>query len=271
MNQENNDLRTRLPGLTNNIHLTQSGDLETVIRRGRGAIVEMLGIDRRSEARVLKQIRHLDIGPELLEMDLSSDTTIFKSIPGTPLDRVVVQDSILVRTLKVLSSLHRQPLAGTPFSSAKLIRRYLSICEVPPQFLEICNRLAGLSEELEEAAEQCLSHNDCVPKNWILQPDGRVSLIDFEFAGANDPAFDLATWRLSFRIERDDPVLSVYEGWDRSIALRVERYLPVVDALWALYCMVLIQHQNHEETRLAARAQLELRLARLYPLPVAVV
>lgn len=254
-------MTTLLPGFTNIVHLSDVDGMPTITRQGRH-IAKVLGIDRSREASVLNQIKHLGIGPDLLHLDAACDRSIFRAIPGSPLDPSSIDESTLARTLKVLSVLHRQPAIGTPFSAARMIRRYLGLNPVPQAFEESCLHHARVSEQLEKEGQLCLCHNDCVAKNWILQPNGEVRLIDFEFAGPSDPAFDLATWCLSFNIDSADPILAGYEQWDQSMASRARAYFPVVDTLWMLFCGLLSRHLSGEE-RGVADAQMQCRIARL--------
>ncbi len=254
-------MTTVLAGFTNIVHLSELNGIPTITRQGR-RIEKLLGIDRSREASVLNQIKHLEIGPDLLHMDAACDRSTFRAIPGLSLDSYSTNRATLVSTLKVLSVLHGQQAVGTSFSAARMIRHYLRMNPVAHAIEQACLQHAMLAGQLEQQSHLCLCHNDCVAKNWILQPNGEVRLIDFEFAGPGDPAFDLATWCLSFHIDPEDPILAAYEHWDQSLAERVGAYFPVVDTLWMLFCGVLSLHLEDKD-RSAADAQMRTRIARL--------
>lgn len=227
-----------LPGLTNIVHWIDNDGTPTIIRHGR-PFAELLGIDRSREVQVLRQIRHLGIGPELLSIDLQTDQTIFRAIPGVSLENVGASPVVLAQSLTVLGRLHKQPAIGTPFSASRSIRHYLAMDPLPRVLHDFCEHQAAICAELERPAEFTLCHNDCVAKNWILKPDGGLSLIDYEFAAPNDPVFDLATWCLTFNIEPEDPLLNAYGCWEQRLPSRIRAFMPVVDALWTLYCRSL--------------------------------
>ena len=236
-------MTTLLPGFTNMVHRVELDGVPVVIRQGR-PIAKLLGIDRDREIAVLRQIRGLEIGPELLRFDAARDRTTFRAIPGVALDHCTPDRALLARTLHQLARLHRQPLdgrtlLGQPFSAASMIRRYLEMRAVPLELERTCVHQALLAEDLEREASLCLCHNDCVSKNWILLPDGSVRMIDFEFAARHDPAFDLATWCRSFGIGLEDSLLAEYEQWNPRLAGRVRVYIPVVDTLWVLFRGIL--------------------------------
>lgn len=252
---------TRLSGFTNIVHETDAEGIRVIIRQGR-PFAAQLGIDRHREIAILHQIRHLSIGPEFLHVDFTNDRTTFRSIPGVALGTMPVAHTTLRQSLRTLGLLHSQPCSGDAFSPSQLIRRYLERAPVSPSFAAVCKRMALDAEEMERQAIRHLCHNDCVAKNWIIQTDGRVRLIDFEFAGAGDPAFDLATWSLSFGIAPDAIPSFGYTPWHAGLTLRSHRWMPIVDTLWALFCGVLAKHLTgvaHGE----AVSQMNYRIRRL--------
>ena len=254
-------MTTVLPGFTNIVHLSDLNGIPTITRQGR-SIAKLLGIDRGREAFVLNQIKHLGIGPDLLHVDAERDRSTFRAIPGIPLDSFSADHPTMARTLKALSILHSQPGLGTSFSAGRMIRHYLEMNPAAHAIEQACLQYSEHADQLEQECDPCLCHNDCVAKNWILQPNGEVRLIDFEFAGPGDPAFDLATWCLSFNIDPEDPILGGYEEWNPALATRVRAYFPVVDTVWMLFCGLLSLHLGDED-RDTADAQMRARIARL--------
>jgi thiamine kinase-like enzyme len=252
---------TRLSGFTNIVHETVAEGMRVITRQGR-PFAAQLGIDRQREIAILNQIRHLGIGPELLHVDFANDRTTFRSIPGVALGTKPVAHTTLRRSLQTLALLHGQPCPADAFSPSHLIRRYLELAPVSPSFAAVCRRTAVDAEEMEQQGIRHLCHNDCVAKNWIVQKNGRVRLIDFEFAGAGDPAFDLATWSLSFGIPPEEIPSFGYTPWHAGQALRSRRWMPIVDTLWALFCGVLAKHLTGV-THGQAVSQMNFRISRL--------
>lgn len=259
---------TALCGFTNIVHETDAKGIRVVIRQGR-PFAAQLGIDRHREIAILHQIRHLGMGPELLHIDFATDRTMFKFIPGAALGEMPVTHATLCKSLRTLSLLHRQPYSGDAFSPSHLIRRYLELAPVSPSFATVCMRTADDAELMEQEGIRHLCHNDCVAKNWIVQTNGRVRLIDFEFAGAGDPAFDLATWSLSFDISPEDMASFGYAPWHAGLPLRIHRWRPIVDTLWALFCWVLAKHLTGVTHREAV-SQMSYRIDRLTSLRAAI-
>lgn len=65
-----------------------------------------------------------------------------------------------------------------------------------------------------DASPRVLCHNDTYAVNWIVGTDGQLHLIDWEYAGMNDPMNDLATLtaRDGLPQEKADEVLELYLG-----------------------------------------------------------
>lgn len=59
-----------------------------------------------------------------------------------------------------------------------------------------------------------LSHNDYLPLNFLLDPEGNMSIIDWEFAGMSDPGNDFGTFVIcsEYDMEQGDVALRYYFG-----------------------------------------------------------
>ncbi len=88
-------------------------------------------------------------------------------------------------------------------------------------------------------------HGDPTLENFLLVAD-RLYLIDWEYAGNNDPCWDLATVAMEaeFNAEQEKALLSYYfqELPDAAILQRFQVYKVLANYLWALWCEVLSLH-----------------------------
>ncbi len=106
--------------------------------------------------------------------------------------------------------------------------------EVKKDFLAIKQRL-----ENKLGLEILSCHNDLVAENFVKDKDGRMYLIDWEYSGMNDPAWDLAAFLLesSFSKEKAEVLLEFYYGGKPS-QTNLEKILCFMicqDFLWALW------------------------------------
>ena len=82
-------------------------------------------------------------------------------------------------------------------------------------------------------------HNDPLCENWILQGGNKMHLIDWEYAGMNDPMWDLADVSLEaeFGSEQDNLLLAIYFGRELTkeewAAFFINKVL--IDYLWSLW------------------------------------
>jgi thiamine kinase-like enzyme len=84
-------------------------------------------------------------------------------------------------------------------------------------------------------------HNDPWPGN-LLDADGRIYLIDWEYSGMNDPMWDLADLSVEaeFGPEQDRAMMQTYHGTGLSPALysRLEVYKAMSDLHWSVWSFV---------------------------------
>jgi thiamine kinase-like enzyme len=116
-------------------------------------------------------------------------------------------------------------------------------------FSQIKARIFLLERPLAvEAGEKVACHNDLVPEN-ILETGSDLTLIDWEYSGMNDPAWDLASFTLESGYEADDEArfLSTYYGGPvpERLRIRVEAYRLLQDYLWSLWS--LLQESSSRE------------------------
>lgn len=84
-------------------------------------------------------------------------------------------------------------------------------------------------------------HNDLAPQNWIEAPSGKIYLLDWEYAGLNDPAFDLASLLLEseFGDEEAHAFLQDYYGRAATASekIKVQMFEALQDVVWSAWTM----------------------------------
>lgn len=101
------------------------------------------------------------------------------------------------------------------------------------------NVMEILEEFLAMGVPLCPCHNDLVPENLVKSGDDKIYLIDWEYAGMNDPVWDLAAHSLesSFSSKDDELFLSLYftEGITDEIRTRFMMHKIFQDFIWSLW------------------------------------
>jgi thiamine kinase-like enzyme len=112
------------------------------------------------------------------------------------------------------------------------------LSSVPPGVDDLITRLRVATPD----GPQRPCHNDTWPPNFI--DDGSVlHLLDWEYSGMNDPAWDLADLSVEAGLDEaaEAHLLATYgTGHDPGLPARVAALKPVTDLLWGLWA--LVQH-----------------------------
>ena len=169
-------------------------------------------IDRSAERQTLGQVAALGLAPPPLYF--ADDGTMLTRMEPDRAARAAatpVDDVAAVALGALLRRLHDSPLAlPWTFRAVDVVTAQFRHIDEP----DLQARLALLAERLDTSVERrAPAHNDVNPGN-ILWQRGRPWLIDWEFAGMNDPAFDLATAKLELRLS-ERAFAALLRGWGR--------------------------------------------------------
>lgn len=92
-------------------------------------------------------------------------------------------------------------------------------------------------------------HNDTVPENFITGEDGRTYLIDWEYSGMNDPAFDIAAYMIESRLPQESIQYMLDYYYQREITIaekrKIQCYMMAQDLLWTIWA--LIRHYGGDD------------------------
>lgn len=85
-----------------------------------------------------------------------------------------------------------------------------------------------------------LTHIDAVPDNFLLSENGEIRLIDWEYAGMQDPNVDIAMFAVYSFYDRKqvERLIDAYypEGAPRQVRLNIYCYMAVCGLLWSTWC-----------------------------------
>lgn len=96
----------------------------------------------------------------------------------------------------------------------------------------------------QHAVEKTLTHIDAVPDNFMFiqgeQGEEEIRLIDWEYAGMQDPHVDIAMFGIYSLYDREhmDQLIDSYftEGCSKEIRIKIYCYIAAGGLLWSNWC-----------------------------------
>lgn len=208
-------------GITNRNLRMSFGGAEYVVRLC-GKETAALGIDRLSEVQATRAAHVLGFAPEVVLYLPEHEVVVTRFVAGTPASAADVRaPARQAQIAAALRSFHERgeplPASFNPFSLGALYRKLTLERDgrVPPSLPEaqrVVRRIESALTHPEHRPVPC--HNDLLTANFILGADGRVTIVDWEYAGMGDRYFDLGNLAVNNGLESDDEerLLEAYWG-----------------------------------------------------------
>lgn len=238
---------SRLNGMTNRSYRVDKGDGSEYVVRIPGEGTEEL-IDRRDEKKSTTLACELGIDAELLYFD-DNGIKVMRFIPhDQAMDEAAMQkDGNIRRAAAILRKLHRcGESTGVRFEVFDMAADYEKIIDkhhvsLYDDYAEVRRLIMEIKRQVDKEGEakKVPCHNDVLMGNWLLSRDERLYLIDWEYAGMNDPMWDLACLSIeaAYDNETDEKLLFEYFGQEAS-EQEEKRFMAnklYVDYLWTLW------------------------------------
>lgn len=153
-------------------------------------------LDVVTEARAMDAAAAAGLAPAVIAADAESGVLLTEYGPGVPWSAADVRAAENMRRLVLaLRTLHALPTELPPFAAERIASRYLADL---PADVRASRTATRWSEELllfarrydARLAPTAFCHNDLAAANIL--DDGRLVLVDFEYAARADPLLDLA-------------------------------------------------------------------------------
>lgn len=233
-------------GMTNHSFLFTCNGKRYILRiPGEGT--DML-INRRQEAEVYRAIQGKNVCDDNLYIDPVTGCKITAYLenarvcdPLNPSDVRRCMDKLRQFHNGLYRVGHRFDLFGQILFYESLRNRE----SVYEDYLQVKEQVFSLREYIETHVEQeTLTHIDAVPDNFLFVKDGeekeRLYLIDWEYAGMQDPHVDIAMFCIYAFYDRKqiDNLMEVYFGGNvpREIRVKIYCYIAVCGLLWSNWC-----------------------------------
>ena len=234
-------------GLTNiNLHVVtedRGPRLDLVVRCSQGD-PELLGIDRDAEAAHTEIAAATGVAAGVVEYRPDLGLLVIDFLEGTALVNADFGDpGVLTRAAASCRVLHGGPAFGTDFDMFARQADYLRTVRahgyrVPPDYDDHAGAWADVRRALAAAPRPTVPcNNDLLAANFI--DDGnRVWLIDYEYSGNNDAAFELGNTatECGFSTEQVEAYVAAYHGSPtRADLARVRLQMLCSEYGWSLW------------------------------------
>ena len=213
-------------------------------------------IDRDVEEHAARVTAQAGVGAPLVYYDREGGLQVTAFIEnGAPMDADVLSDPVALE--RAADAFRRLHTCGTPFlgrfDNFEKMDAYLDVlrrhdARLPEGYFEAKAEAEAVRQALV-AADVTLApcHNDPLPENLVYTGE-RVYLVDWEYAGNNDPMWDLADLSVEteFDEQQDAILLEAYCGGapSKGMAARLVVYKAMAFLLWTLWGLLQEVNRN---------------------------
>ena len=202
-------------------------------------------INRKEEAEVYHALEGKKICDDIAYINPKNGYKITEFLEGARVCDPESKEDIALCMAR-LRSFHQENLqVGHTFDIFGQIEFYESLWEGAPScfrdYQKTKAQVLSLKEYIEGHVERrCLTHIDAVPDNFLFTKDGDIRLIDWEYAGMQDPHVDIAMFCIYALYDRNqvDRLIDAYfpEGCQPAIRTKIYCYIAACGLLWSNWC-----------------------------------
>ncbi|RLA34609.1 MAG: hypothetical protein DRR15_08780 [Gammaproteobacteria bacterium] len=240
-------------GLTNRTYHVRLDEKECVLRIDADHTSTVLA-DRSCELEVLKKAGEAGVAPRVVYSDIDRGVLLTEFLPEPVWQEADLENPDYIEALAdVLRRVHALPLCGLQVDLKLSARRYEEGLQERHGLHDFATRCLDIISSIPGRDTFVCCHNDVVAGNIIGLAPARM--IDWEYAGDNDPLFDLASvvGYHNFSKQRAQHLLSAYAGGtDSALEEYLAEQLRLYDAIQWLWLAArhLVSPSHNQAVRL---------------------
>jgi thiamine kinase-like enzyme len=231
-------------GLTNRNLRVTTGTGDYVVRLSQSD-AGLLGIDRDAEHANTRAAAEAGVGAQVVDYRPDLGMLVITFLPGVALtNETIRQPGVIPRAADAIQRLQAGPRFVNDFDMFSRQAGYLALVRengfpLPDRYDSFAPQWDAVRRALTaDPPDTVPCNNDLLAGNYI--DDGeRVWLIDYEYSGNNDPAFELGNTATECDLTREqvDELVAVWAGGepDRALRARVELQSLCSEYGWALW------------------------------------
>jgi hypothetical protein len=268
-------LQPLLGGGNHRLFLCQSGERQAVLKH------YFASSRREREVLFCQTLRGRGRLPEVLAQWPDYDLVLFQYLPGEPIEAGQVKQDWVVQAADFVLALNTAPRPDLPpaaeasFSQAQ---HYALACQRVENLRQalgdlgllrrLSQRLADVRDSLDLTEvplpwlERCISPSDFGFHNALVGPGERLSFVDFEFGGSDDPAKLVCDFACQPKVPvTPDQALSFLQRLDsqgqfgRTLHPRCLRLLPLYVVRWCCIMLNALLPWGRERSEFLGRSQ----------------
>ena len=237
------DITVLKKGMTNRSFLFTCKDKKYIMRIPGEGTAQL--INRKEEAQVYQTIDGKHICDDVTYINPDNGYKITEFLEGA---RVCDADNVddLKNCMQKLREFHRMNLSvGHEFNIFGQIDFYESLWGGAPSiyrdYKKTKENVLSLQGYINDHVKnRCLTHIDAVPDNFLFTADGDVRLIDWEYAGMQDPHVDIAMFCIYALYDKRqvDRLINIYFENMCPVETRIKIYcyISACGLLWSNWC-----------------------------------
>jgi thiamine kinase-like enzyme len=233
-------------GLTNTNYSVEADGTPYFVRVP-GESTELLAVDRNNEYHNSRAAAEAGVAPKVLYHLPEYNVMVLEFLTGKTMSKESLGASGMpTRMAYAIKKLHAGPRFLLDFNMFRLTEYYLSLCRdrsipIPDGYLDRMPTVTRIERAMSVkplATVPC--NNDLLAENYI--DDGKqLWLIDYEYSGNNDPAFELGNTcqEMQFNDGQISEVCAAYFGTDSpAMTARMKLNMIMSDVGWGLWAAI---------------------------------
>jgi thiamine kinase-like enzyme len=234
-------------GITNHNYLCRVENKKYVLRIP-GAGTDTF-INREHELSSSIAAAEAGVSPEILCVVKPENAVVIPFIEGEVLhpDTVTADNENIVKIVSTVRQVHEKAVFQAETNVFDMTRKYIRMArDVDAFFPDDFDWMLSISEKIEKAMdrnvpESAACHNDLLSENFIIDPNGKLWLLDWEYGGMNDPYFDLGDFAVEHPLsaEQQELVIKTYCGENKYHRFcRMMLHQLTADLWWCQWAMI---------------------------------
>ena len=229
-------------GMTNDSYLFVYKNKKYIYRMPGKGSSEL--VNRQNESEAYKAIRWLEISDKVIYYDKKTRIKISEFIEhARNADGMNINEAIKC-LLFAKHNLHEQnKTVNAKIDIIDMINKYERLMGKSKyeDYDDVKSKImSSLRYWRKQPHKHCLCHFDLNPDNFMISKSGKMHLLDWEYAGMNDPTFDVAGW-IVYKDYTEEQIHQLIAGYLEHMPTQQElskfyAYIAAMGLLWSNWC-----------------------------------